>query len=455
MAGKCRGNERDIEKQMNRIIIDRAVVEGDTIRYKVSEMGELNLLQKDNVELFVRYQGSEGIDWGLNQVPQSILLISISLYLIPLTWFYDVELVIPEMDEDLYNHLPSIYNAYSKIYGPFDPSWRGMISIGKVVRNVPVEQHNYDKVVFFSGGVDACHAGINNPGEKTLLVSIPDIEWQAKNDGLLRDEKFSLIRNFSEIVHSDWLVISNNFNTTLHNFPKIQSYLQSILNLNSLAFQYDGLGGIRYLPNMCCCAPVVYHFGIHKMVLGSSFEQIENNMNINYDGTNPELSDAIGFAGAVFSEHDGLTTRRTAKVKDIIEWCNRRHVKTKLWVCFNDNSAQCGRCNKCVRTQLNILCAGENPKDWGFDNFSEKKFSKFVKSYHYVEVNPCWLWDITDTIDTEKQYPYCNGLLHWLKEIGYINYQSKAIPPQRTGCSFGECAVFANILITLNRLLKQ
>lgn len=421
---------------MNRIIIDKAVVEGNTIYYKVSEVGELGLLQQDHVGLFVRYQGSDGIDWGLNQVPQSILLVSISLYLLPLTWFYNVELVIPEMDKVLYNNLPSIYKAYSKIYGPFEKNWGGKVSIGKIVENPSIKEPKYDKIVFFSGGVDACHAGINNLGPRTLLVSIPDIEWQAKNEGLLRNEKIALIKDFAKIIHSDWLVISNNFNLSLHNLPIIQSYLSSVLKLNSLAFQYDGFGGIRYLPNICCCAPIAHLLGIHELVLGSSFEQLEDSMNINYDGTNPELSDAIRFANVVFAEHDGLMTRRSKKVHNIINWCNHNHVKTKLWVCFDDNSKQCGRCNKCVRTQLNILSVGENPKYWGFDNFSEKEFTKYVKSYHYVEVNPCWLWDIVDNIDMERFYPYCNDLLHWLKKTGYKEYSLKATPPHAKGLFF-------------------
>lgn len=28
-----------------------------------------------------------------------------------------------------------------------------------------------------------------------------------------------------------------------------------------------------------------------------------------------------------------------------------------LWTCFDDETEQCGTCIKCVRTQLNILCA--------------------------------------------------------------------------------------------------
>lgn len=437
----------------NQIIIDNAVVKGNTIHYTVSEIGNLGLLQQDQVELFVRYQGSENVDWGLNQVPQSILLVSISLYLLPLTWFYNVELVVPEMDKVLYDNLPSIYKAYSKIYGPFEESWGGKVSVGKIVQNKSIRDPKYNKIVFFSGGVDACHAGINNPGPRTLLVNIPDIESKAQNEGLLREEKFSLIKNFSKDVHSDWLLISNNFNLALLDSSKIQSFLEVERKLSSAAFHFDGFHGIRYIFNMCCCAPIAYHFGVRKLIMGSGFEQLEDKSFINQDGANPELSDSISFADVRFTEQDGSTTRRSEKVRNIIDWCKIHQIRTKLWVCFEDRNTQCGFCPKCVRTQLNILCAGENPKDWGFDNFSERKFTKFIKSYHYQDGNPCWLWDNIDTIDQNKRYPYCNDLLHWLKDVGYRDYILRFTPPLiAKDCSLGAFVAFANIRIISKQL---
>jgi len=411
---------------MNRIIINKARVEGNTIFYNVSEEGNLGLLQQPSVNLFVRFHGDENFDCDLEKVPQSVLLVPISLYLLPLTWFYHVELVIPEMDEDLYKRLPSIYEAYSKIFGPFKNEWRGKATIGTVVKNSPLENSKYDKVVFFSGGVDACHAGINNSGRKSLLVSIPDIEWIAKNEGPLREEKFSLIKSFSKMVESDWLLISNNFNLTLINSSKIQTYLAAELGLCSPAFKFDGYWGMKYVPNMCCVAPIAYLCGVKELIMGSTFEQLEKNLKFNLDCSNPELSDSIGFADIRFAEQDGLMVRRSTKVFRIIDWCNTHGVKAKLWVCFGDDSVQCGFCCKCIRTQLNLLCAGENPYDWGFENFNEGQFEQCVKSYQYKERNPCWLWDIIDSIDDKKLYPYCNDLLHWLKKIGYKKYTYKA-----------------------------
>lgn len=411
---------------MKKIEITKTSVDGDSILYQVQEEKDLGLLQQDVVDLFIRFHGDDSFDCDLTNVPLSILQLPISLYLIPITYFYNVELVIPEMDKVLYDNLPSIYDAYSKIYGPFKNEWRGKITVRKIVENMPVENAKYDKIVFFSGGVDACHAGINNPGKRSLLVSIPDIETQAKNDGPLREEKFALIKRFSKVVNSDWVLISNNFNASLYNYRIIDSYLDKELGLCSTAFKYDGWGGIRYMPNMCSVAPIAFLAGVKTLVMGSSFEQIEDVMQINYDGSNPDITNSIKFSNTEFSEHDGPNVRRSKKVCNIIDWCKSHNVTPKMWVCFRDGSVQCGYCGKCVRTQLNILCAGENPKDWGFENFSEKRFTKHVKSFSYVESNPCWLWDNIEAIDDNKTYPYCDELLHWLKSIGYKEYSAKS-----------------------------
>lgn len=405
---------------MKKIEIVKTYVEGNTIRYQVREEKGLGLLQQEVVDLFIRYHGEDHYD--LSKCPQSILQLPISLYLLPVTYFYNVELIIPEMDKTLFDQLPVIYEAYSKIYGPFNAEWRGKVTVGKIVKNAPMLDAKYDKVVFFSGGVDACHAGINNSGKRSLLVSIPDIETQAKNEGPLREEKFSLIKSFSKVVDSDWLLISNNFNAQSTKYHEIDTYLRKSLGLNSPAFNFDGWGGIRYIANMCSVAPIAYLSGIKELVMGSSFEQLEDQFLLNLDGAHPDITDSIGFVDIRFTEQEGLLVRRSKKVSNIIDWCKKHNVKTKLWACFRDGYTQCGYCGKCVRTQLNILCDGENPKDWGFENFSEIEYTRYMKSYRYIESNPCWLWDNIETIDDSRVYPYCNELLHWLKAVGYKEY---------------------------------
>ena len=412
---------------MKKIEVINVRQQADTINYEIREEEGLGLLQSEVVNVFIRLHHDDNTLYDLDKVPESILLVPITLYLLPITYFYNVELVIPSIDKVLYENLQPIYEAYSEIYGPFQKDWRGKVTVKDIVENDPVGESKYDKIVFFSGGVDACHAGINNPGRKSLLVSIPDIESMAKSDGPLREEKFTLIKEFSKAVNSDWLLISNNFNASIFNTVVIKDFLTSERGLCSEAYKFDGWAGIKYMANMCCVAPVAYMTGAKSLVMGSSFEQIEEELRVNYDGANPDITNSIKFAGISFAEQDGFIVRRSKKVSNIIEWCKAHDVKTRLWACFTDGSTQCGFCTKCVRTQINILCAGENPKDWGFANFSEKELTEYVKAFKYRESNPCWSWDNIETIDATRTYPYCDELLHWLKSIGYREYHRQAI----------------------------
>ena len=334
------------------------------------------------------------------------------------------------MDKMLSKHLSNIYSAYSKIYGPFKKEWCGKVTAKGIVEN-HLPDSRFDNIIFFSGGVDAVHAGINHTGRRNVLVSVPSIEAmsRAKKENVGVDFiniKSTLIREFSAMSGSDWLLITNNFIADIFNDTFIQADLKNTFYLSSEAFLFDGWFGIKYLGNLLSSIPFAYAMGIRSLIMGSSYEQLESRPTINLDGSNPELTDAFKIAGIFFTEQDGLYTRRSLKVKNIIEWGHAHNKKLKLWVCFNDKNEQCGVCTKCIRTQLNILCTGENPADWGFKNFNERKFSKLIRSYHYYERNPCWPWDIIDSIDENTVYPYCNDLLHWMKEMGYKTYQENA-----------------------------
>ena len=160
--------------------------------------------------------------------------------------------------------------------------------------------------------------------------------------------------------------------------------------------------------------------------MGSSYEEIEYKMEWALDGANSLITNAFKFSDISFVEQDGLYTRRSQKVRNIVSTFKNQGEHVRIWTCFGDSSEQCGECAKCVRTQLNILCTGENPKDWGFARFDEKSFSRLVRSYRWFEKVPCWTWDIIDSIDDSRTYPYCNELLHWLKRVGYKRYFNRS-----------------------------
>lgn len=412
---------------MNKTIeVTRIAAKGDTIKYELRDHTDMGLLRKPAVEAWVKFHNADSFGFSAEGFPESILLIPITLYLYPITYFYGVELVVPSMDKELHEALPSIYEAYSKMYGPFKEEWRGKVTAGTVVEN-RLPESRFDKVVFFSGGVDAVHAGIDNPGKRSVLVSVPSIEAMERSGKENEGEDFQkaktvLIREFSSLVESGWLVVVNNFMRDVFDDERILRDLKEKFKLDSASFRADGWLGIRYIGNMCSAAPFAYAMGIRTFIMGSAgFTPV-----VNYDGANPECSDSMKFAGISYAEQDGLSTSRSQKVRDIISFFNNRGKKVRLWVCFGDNTTQCCKCTKCLRTQLNVLCAEENPKDWGFEHFSENQFSKLIRSYSYSDVE-IMLRDIFNSIESDRTYPYCDDLLHWLKRIGYKEYRKRVM----------------------------
>lgn len=411
------------------IEITKVVATGDMIRYEIRDNTGLKLLKKEVTEAWVRYFNGEAFGFSPEGLPESILALPATLYLLPATWFYGVELAVPSMDRTLHEDLERIYEAYSKIYGPFKPEWRGKVMAGKIVENGMPEKR-YDNVVFFSGGADAISAGINNPGKGNVLVTVPSIEgtFNGKESDYGKDfigVKTRLVREFSQVSGSGWLMVLNNFQADIFDDRRIQSDLRFKFGLDSAAFRFDGWFGIKYIGNMLSAAPFACALGIPRLVMGSAFEPLEGRPAFNLDGANPELSDSFRFSGVSFAEQDALHARRSQKVRNILEWCAARGGKIKIWVCFDDKEEQCGECGKCVRTQLNILCCGQDPREWGFARFDEGRFSRLIRRYRYSD-GACWLWDIIDSIDENVTYPYCDGMLHWLKKTGYRKYLKRA-----------------------------
>lgn len=393
----------------------RIVVDGDTVNYEIHDNTGMSLLQKDKIDAWIKFYNAEAFGFKPHEMPESVLAIPVVLYLLPVTWFYGVNLVLDGIDKILYDDLDTIYETYSRFYGPFRKEWRGKVCAKEIVDNrLPASR--YENIVFYSGGIDAIHAGMNHQGKTTVLVSIPDVENKSKSEGPLRDEKFALLKEFAELTGSGWLLIANNFNKGIFNG------IRKIAKVNNLPYirKYAVVG--RYLANLCSVAPFAYAMGIKSLVMGSGFEESEDYMGWAKDGTSNFLSSSFKFAGISFAEQDGLYTRRSQKALNIVSAFKGHDKQPRIWGCFEDSGEQCGKCYKCIRTQLNLLCAGENPKDWGFTRFDEKRFSRVVRSYRWFEAVPCWAWDVIDSIDESRTYPYCNGLLHWLKRVGYKRY---------------------------------
>lgn len=81
---------------MTKIIeVTKIVAADDTIKYEIRDNTGLRLLKNETVEAWVKFSNAESFNFSSEGLPESILALPITLYLMPVTWFYGVELVVP------------------------------------------------------------------------------------------------------------------------------------------------------------------------------------------------------------------------------------------------------------------------------------------------------------------------------------------------------------------------
>lgn len=102
------------------IELTRIAVDGDTVKYEIHDNTGLGLLRKEKVEAQIQFHNADAFGFEPDKLPESVLALPITLYLLPVTFFYHIELILSSIDNTLYHNIPTLYAAYSQMYGPFN-----------------------------------------------------------------------------------------------------------------------------------------------------------------------------------------------------------------------------------------------------------------------------------------------------------------------------------------------
>lgn len=112
---------------MEQIIVNDVLINGGRIEYKVTATKHIANAFHKPFSYWVEY------DQNMESVPQSIAVIPFLCDILPIIWVADVELVVPELDEDYYNSIDVTRNAYINMYPNI--SFKGKITCGKIIKN--------------------------------------------------------------------------------------------------------------------------------------------------------------------------------------------------------------------------------------------------------------------------------------------------------------------------------
>ena len=216
-------------------------------------------------------------------------------------------------------------NQLQEIYSSWYPKFKKIQIQAEVKRNTLVPPPT-EVASFFSGGVDSFYSLIKNNAEITTLVYVQGFDvWAHETE-------------FLEMVHPRMVEIANRFGkklitvrTNLHEFSD---------SFADWALEYHGsaLASVAHL-----LAPTIKKFFVPSTHSFTHFRPWGSNV----------LTDYLWGTNTIEINYDGAEVGRPGKIKDV---CQNSCALETLRVCLDRTSGKynCGACEKCLRTMLNL-----------------------------------------------------------------------------------------------------
>lgn len=390
------------------LIVREIIKKGNRIDYIYELNGKWKELLKEKEPMFIEY------DFNIEDVPSSILVIPFLCNILPISWVFDLQIIVNELDKQFYECIPEVKNGYINMH-PMIPML-GKLEVEKI------EENTYEpKTVgaLFSGGVDATNTMIQHINEKPILLTLwgSDIKLNDQT-GWERVKKHHI--DVAKEYGLDYSFVKTNFRTMLDE-QALTSYVRQKVNGE---WWHDFQHGIAILGHI---APIAYLKKMKTLYIASSHtEKTRKNICCASD---PTIDNYVRY-GSCRVIHDGYELSRQDKVHNICEFAeNNKDKNIFLRVCWKSNGGEnCCECEKCYRTIIEIIAEKKDPNDFGF-NFTAEKRKKMMKEMpkiEYVKYNRAYFYsDAQDTFlknYTEEETP---PDLKWFRTFKIKNKKPK------------------------------
>jgi len=339
-------------------------------------------------DFFAEY--NTGID--LTTLDESIVTIPFILNVIPIVWFSNKTYSIDVMDRDLYCSLQKIKRVFRMFYPHH--SWKGDLIPQQLVTNTIGLSKRSDQpgvALFFSGGLDSVDTSMSHADIKQLLITVwgADVKVGAKKQwGRVLEQ----CQNFAQTYGHDHTFIKSNFREFTEKpylYNKFSRWWVRVSNVLSLV----GL-----------TAPLLVQHNISMLCIAGTFTaQYPYPL-----GSHPAIDNNISFAGA--SVHStGLDRDRAQKIMNINAICKEKNLQLpKLRSCWSDPLGKnCVKCERCLSTCTDIIAAGQEPREYGFNidtkNVIQKVRRMFWRKKEYFSPGKIRFW--------QASLSHLNGLL--------------------------------------------
>lgn len=346
-------------------LIESVSVDKNELRITINKEFKKKYLLDD---FFAEYDD----DIDLAQLDYSIQIMPFIMNVVSIVWISGKEYCIESMDEELYASLEKVKEVLKRMFTRTE--WNGRLIPKKLIRNTfkyPKASCKNCMALLFSGGLDSTASSFYHCDKKQLLITLWghwDLPLHDKR--LWSTRKQQLIDFGNQFGHENSFIKSNyysflNRKVLDHLSPEISSWR---------IFTVEGIGWAGL------AAP---------LLLLKGYPELRHASTITWDypypaAANPFIDDNIRFSG-VQLKHDLFDMNRLEKCEYVANFCKEKNIdKPFIRVCEEKSIANCGKCQKCIRTVLEFAILGENPKGYGFNVSGDdviKKSYKFMKHH--------------------------------------------------------------------------
>ncbi len=344
----------------NKLIVKNVCVGDNKIEYTCSIEGEWKQAFRTDETFFIEYSQ----DFN-REIPYGVAIIPLLGNFLPISWVFDAEIVIEEIDMDYLSSIDEIKRGYQWMYPQIE--FRGKLTYGNAVA-YDIEEDSEKCALYFSGGVDAFSSLVSVIKEKPILLTV----WGT--DVFLKDvegwEKISEnTKNVANQFDLDYIFIKTSFRNVVN-----YTYLNNTIGKPNHENWWHGFQHAIAL--ITHSAPLAYALGIRRIHF-SSTDSVKSS-GIYTCASHPAMDFNERFCGCR-TIHEGFENTRQDKVRKICNYFARIQKPIKLHVCWvTRNGENCCQCEKCARTIFGILGEGYDPNDWGFE-LNEEKYNNFIE----------------------------------------------------------------------------
>ena len=352
----------------NRLSITEISVENKKITTRFDIQGEWKKLFNVEKDFYVSYN----VD--VKNTPSSIAVIPVLGTLLTLSWLFDGEIIVEELDKDFYNSIPEIKKGYQTMFPHVH--FAGTLTVKKIVDNQCASNHRTAQL--FSGGADAFSTLLTYLEEKPSLLTIWGADVAEYNDEAWAIVE-SAIKSISKQFNLSFVSVKSNFRDIIS--PLLHSQSELVQTGDDWWHGFQSGTGL-----LCLIAPYAYSFKIKTLYIASSFTQSQWG---SYTcSSDPIIDNATKFCGCQVN-HDGYEYTRQEKIQNICSYAIQHNTTIPLRVCWlSKDGNNCCQCEKCRRTMLELYAERQDPLKYGFNygtdlnsTMDELKFDK-IRSYY-------------------------------------------------------------------------